>query len=171
MADAPPSLIQLDPTPLDSQGTASHGASHSYYHPGPNSPQPQPSTSYNPPLRPGGGGVTTTFAPPPVVPDAGPALVQSPVSIKTGIRATKSTAEFALREYMTLCRRRQKPGEVGIEDSLRAQAAVVVRSLAAVRQDVAGLVKAAERHRWRRWILGGIMLVSPTYFLPIFQKL
>jgi hypothetical protein len=84
------------------------------------------------------------------------ALTPSPPS-KQGIKESKSTAEFALREYMSLQRLRYRTEEVGIDERLRVQAAHVLDDLRSLRRDVADMVKAAEAHRWRRWFTGSIV--------------
>ena len=109
---------------------------------------PPPSTQQAyPPQQP------QSFAPPPTRPEAG--LSQSPVSFRQGMRSTQSTAESAVREYVALQHRR-KAGE-GVEDQLRLQARAAARELGSLRRDVLAFAKNAERHRWRRWLIGGIM--------------
>ncbi len=73
------------------------------------------------------------------------------------MRAVKSAAEFSLREYMTMQRRRYRADEVGIEERLHSQANTVMRDLDDVRAHVDAVVRAAESHRWRRWIVGGVV--------------
>jgi hypothetical protein len=77
--------------------------------------------------------------------------------MKHGIKNSRATAEFALREYISLQRRRYQTNEVGIDERLRVQAVHVLDDLGSLRRDVADMVKGAETHRWRRWFAGGIM--------------
>ena len=76
---------------------------------------------------------------------------------KPRLKDTKAATEFALREYMSLQRSRYRKGEAGIEERLRIQASTVLGDLRVLRQDVGNMVKAAESHRWRRFIIGGAM--------------
>jgi len=76
---------------------------------------------------------------------------------KPNLKDTKVATEFALREYMNLQRSRFRKGEVGIEERLRIQASTVLGDLRSLRQEVGDMVKAAEKHRWRRFIIGGAM--------------
>jgi len=101
-----------------------------------------------------------SFAPPP-----GPALADTTLeqaeSFQQGVRASRSAAEFALREYMTAQHRRHTTGEAGLEEQLRQQARAAVQDLGSLRRDVLSFAKTAERHRWRRWLIGGILCVFP----------
>jgi hypothetical protein len=89
--------------------------------------------------------------------DSRPTGLSTSPPIKQGIKNSKATAEFALREYISLQRRRYLTDEVRIEERLRVQAAHVLDDLRSLRRDVADIVKAAETHRWRRWFAGGIL--------------
>jgi len=129
---------------------------------------PQPISSYQYPPPPQSTGVPQGYGPGPAPPAfAPPPPLVAESSLDHGpartIRATKSTAEFALREYMTLQGRRYR-GEIGIEEQLRQQAGVVVRDLRMVRAHVADMVHAAEGHRWRRWLIGGVVCVVFRHF-------
>jgi hypothetical protein len=87
----------------------------------------------------------------------GPAALAPLPPTKHGIKESKATAEFALRDYISLQRRRYQTNEVGIDERLRAQAAHVLADLGSLRRDVADMVKAAETHRWRRWFAGFLL--------------
>ncbi|KAM7191084.1 hypothetical protein V8F33_009092 [Rhypophila sp. PSN 637] len=84
-----------------------------------------------------------------------------------GIKHSLASAESNLREYMSMLRRRQSKGEVGIEDRLRNQASTVLGDLHNLRQEIADLVKNAESHRWRRFLVGGAI----ASFIPIVKRL
>ena len=130
--------------------------------PGPSSssyqqPYPNPTTSsYPPPPTSIGPGPSSFSVLPEQIP--GPALTQSPQQIaKRDLKATRSGAEFALREYLSLQRRRYRTDEPRIEDRIRLQAAAAVGELRTLRKEISAVVKAAENHRWRKWLLGGIV--------------
>lgn len=100
----------------------------------------------------------------PAMAEVAPAPMLTPLPLvepRTDIRATRSAAEFTLREYMALQRRRYHSGETetGMRDRLRAASLVELRTL---RREVSALVKAAEAHRWRKWLLGGALWVFYT---------
>jgi hypothetical protein len=84
-----------------------------------------------------------------------PLALASPT--KSDLRNLKSSSEFSLREYMSLQHRRYATDEPGFEERLRLQAATALADLRALRKQVSTLVRAAESHRWRRWLVGGIM--------------
>jgi hypothetical protein len=78
------------------------------------------------------------------------------------IRALKSHCQFGLREYQSLQRKRQRisaasTSTLEIESRLRNQQGAVLADLQLLGEEVKGLVKAAENHRWRRWLIGGAM--------------
>lgn len=73
------------------------------------------------------------------------------------IRHARSSAEFNLRELMTLQRRGFRTNEKDMERRLRLQAEAVLSDLRALRREVTIRAKEAEAHRWRKWILGGML--------------
>ncbi|KAM7210233.1 hypothetical protein V8F06_014385 [Rhypophila decipiens] len=149
-------------------------------------PPPQPLPSY----APGPNGIPS-YAPPPNQPQqsyqkppsveqmVGPAGTATAIATETplpmsslahrdlGIKHSLASAESNLREYMSMLRRRQSKGEVGIEDRLRNQASTVLGELHNLRQEIADLVKNAESHRWRRFLVGGAI----ASFIPIVKRL
>jgi hypothetical protein len=93
-----------------------------------------------------------------------PVQTMSPlVTSSQDIRTTRTSAQFALREYMSLQRKRQQMDPTGsmasldIDERIRAQAGMLSSELRTLREQVSLIVKAAESHRWRRWLIGGIM--------------
>lgn len=92
-----------------------------------------------------------------------PTQVLSPqaISAPADLRALKTTCQFGLREYLSLQRKRQRfdasTSTIDLESRIRAQAGVVLGDLRTLQSEVRGLVKAAENHRWRRWVIGGVM--------------
>lgn len=76
------------------------------------------------------------------------------------IRNVKASCQFGLREYLELQRRRQHSAGAstsGLEPRIMAQANVVLGDLRTLQSEIRGLAKAAENHRWRRWLFGGVM--------------
>lgn len=88
-------------------------------------------------------------------------------SSKPNLKHSQTTTERALREYMSLQRSRYRKNEVGIEERLRTQASTVLGDLRTLRQEVGDMVKAAESHRWRRWIVGGAI----ASFIPLVRTI
>ena len=60
---------------------------------------------------------------------------------------------------MTLQRRRYRTDEVGMEERIHRQAGLAIADLRALRKEVSYRLKVAESHRWRRWLLGGMLYV------------
>lgn len=75
---------------------------------------------------------------------------------KSGLRSAKSACEYSVREYLAL-RRQRRYDDPAAEHRLRTQYDVVLSDLQTLRRDVSSLVKAAEGHRWRKWIVGGVV--------------
>ncbi|OIW32784.1 hypothetical protein CONLIGDRAFT_630401 [Coniochaeta ligniaria NRRL 30616] len=100
---------------------------------------------------------------------SGPTYTTLPLA-KQDIRDRRSSVEFALREYMSLQRRRYRTDEVGIEERLRVQAAHVLTDLQTLRNDTSAMVKTAESHRWRRWITGTVVASFIPAIRAIFRR-
>ncbi len=97
--------------------------------------------------------------PAPMASVPGPAAMASmplETNSKHGLKDSKSTVEFSLRELMTLQRRRMA-NEIGVEERLRNQTGAALSDLRVLRKTVSDMAKAAESHRWRRWLLGGAL--------------
>lgn len=113
----------------------------------PNGPPPPPASS-------------VSYAPPLVVehPPA-PSLTPLPLATATkpSLKHVQLSTESALREYMTMQRNRHRKAEVGMDERLRIQASAVLGDLRTLRHEVGDMVKSAESHRWRRFIIGGAM--------------
>ena len=76
------------------------------------------------------------------------------------VRQLKSQCQFNLREYQALQRKRRRPdaastSSVDLEARLRTQQNVVLANLRMLQDEVKVMVKSAENHRWRKWLLGG----------------
>ncbi|KAK0643910.1 hypothetical protein B0T16DRAFT_416845 [Cercophora newfieldiana] len=160
-------------------GPAPPGASDSQYRPtqGANaSYQPVPQTSgltYNGPPPPAS--QAPSYPPPPMTvleQMPGPSMTPLPLAtaIKPTLKDTKVATEFSLREYMNLQRSRYRKEEVGIEERLRIQASTVLGDLRSLRQEVGDMVKSAEKHRWRRFIIGGALATFIPAVRTIFRR-
>lgn len=90
-----------------------------------------------------------TLSPRPLVPTA------------RDVEALKTNCQFALREYVSLVRSRQRvdasTAALDLEARIRAQAGLVSAELRTLQAEVRDLAKMAENHRWRKWLLGGAM--------------
>lgn len=74
----------------------------------------------------------------------------------------KTQCQFNLREYQSLQRKRVSQGtasttSMDLESRLRSQQGLTLAGLRLLQDEVKDLVKEAENHRWRRWLLGGAM--------------
>ncbi|KAK7748672.1 hypothetical protein SLS53_000693 [Cytospora paraplurivora] len=85
-----------------------------------------------------------------------PVRVYSPQEVPANIKAARTSVEYGLGQLRDLQQRRYRSNEVGVEERLRIQAASVLGDLRALRGEVLDVVGAAERHRWRKWLLGGV---------------
>lgn len=84
------------------------------------------------------------------------------------IKSTRTTCEFAAREYLAQLRKIPGGGgssSYGVHDPVamdavaraRAQQGLVLDELQALRRGLAVVIKEAEARRWRRWMLGGML--------------
>lgn len=80
----------------------------------------------------------------------------SPQEIPTNIKTARLSVEHGLKELISLQQRRPQLGGVAFLDQFRLQSANVLGDLNALRGEVSDIVGAAERHRWRKWLLGGL---------------
>ncbi|KFA78835.1 hypothetical protein S40288_05474 [Stachybotrys chartarum IBT 40288] len=100
-----------------------------------------------------------TLSPRPLVPTA------------RDVEALKTNCQFALREYVSLVRSRQRvdasTAALDLEARIRAQAGLVSAELRTLQAEVRDLAKMAENHRWRKWLLGGAI----ASFIPIVRRL
>ncbi|KAI2614241.1 uncharacterized protein GGS25DRAFT_517089 [Hypoxylon fragiforme] len=96
----------------------------------------------------------------------------------TDIRSIKTACEFSLSEYLAQQRRRYHNGgysngngngggDPSGEHRLRAQQGIVVSDLRALRSEVSEIVRRAEAHRWRKWLLGGLV----ASFIPTIRRI
>ena len=86
------------------------------------------------------------------------------ISQKRDVPTLKSHCQYGLREYMSLQRKRQRidaasTSTLDLENRLRTQQGIVISDLMFLHTEVRNIIKAAENHRWRRWIVGGAMYV------------
>ena len=86
-----------------------------------------------------------------------PARVYSPQEVPANIKSARSSVEYGLGQLRSLQLRRYRSDEVGVEERLRILAASVLGDLRALRGEVSDVLRAAERHRWRKWLLGGVV--------------
>jgi hypothetical protein len=78
----------------------------------------------------------------------------------TDIKQLKVQCQFNLREYQALQRKRVRPDSttsLELEGRLKGQQNLVLGSLRQLQDEVKVLVREAENHRWRKWLLGGAM--------------
>ena len=85
-----------------------------------------------------------------------PVRVYSPQEIPANIKTARLSVEHGLKELISLQQRRFETDGVAFLDQFRSQSANVLGDLNALRGEVSDIIKAAERHRWRKWLLGGL---------------
>lgn len=136
----------------------------------------------------GGGQPGSTYSGSRPPPGAGPpTLTQSPGPINTNdtiskadIRSARASVEESLGRIMELQRQQRQHLQYGpgaakvlnstaaaVQEQLRQQVALAMRDLRYVRRAIHDMAKAAENHRFRRWIVGGILAT----FIPLVRRL
>ncbi|KAK8052374.1 hypothetical protein PG993_003759 [Apiospora rasikravindrae] len=111
-----------------------------------------------------------------------PNIVQQlPPRISSGDRSIKSartTCEFAAREYLTQLRKIPSSSSYSVSDPkavdamarARAQQGLVLDELQTLRRSLAVVIKEAEAHRWRKWVLGGMLASIIPLVRRIFRR-
>ncbi|KAH9889605.1 hypothetical protein F4778DRAFT_383932 [Xylariomycetidae sp. FL2044] len=148
---------QQAPTPSFPGPAAAAAYSSSMSFPGP-APAAAPTTSSSFPAL-----------PPSSDPRMGRPVVETSPFAGTDIRTMRLACEFSLREYITLSNKRRYD-DPATEDRIRAQSGIAVSDLQTLRREVGALVKEAEAHRWRRWILGGIIAALIPAVRRLFRR-
>lgn len=100
---------------------------------------------------------TPSFPGPPL----DPRLLNQPQALSApqtghGLKAARAAAEYSLREFILLQKKRRYDDPVA-ENRLLSSRDIVLADLKTLRSDVSALVKAGESHRWGRWVLGGFL--------------
>ncbi|KAI8295789.1 hypothetical protein K4K56_010508 [Colletotrichum sp. SAR 10_98] len=98
-----------------------------------------------------------------------PAAALQPITTTTqDIRSLKTSTQFAMREYLSLMRKRRPDGSstMELEDQIRAQGRILVGDLKMLRKEVGVLIKEGENHRWRNWLIGGAVAT----FIPAVKR-
>ncbi|KAJ6443182.1 Histone acetyltransferase ESA1 [Purpureocillium lavendulum] len=97
-----------------------------------------------------------------------PAQQQQQDQQQLDVRGVKASCQFGLRELLGMQRsQRESGGAAGLEPRIRVQAGLVLGDLRMLQDEVRALVKAAENHRWRRWIFGGVIAT----FIPAVRRI
>lgn len=100
-----------------------------------------------------------TFAPPPQAPMT-PAPYMQEYQMPD-IRTLRQSCQYNLREYMSLQRKQGRydasVSTVDLESRLRTQTGMVLSDLMNLQMEVRDLARAAQNHRWRRWLVGGVL--------------
>lgn len=88
-----------------------------------------------------------------------PSAALNPLATTTqDLKTVKTGTQFALREYLSLQRKRGRLDgamSLELEDQIRAQGRVLLGDLKILRKEVGTLIKDGENHRWRNWLIGG----------------
>jgi hypothetical protein len=89
-------------------------------------------------------------------------LTPALMSTAHDVRTVQSSAQFALREYLTLTKKRQTAPygssmSLDLEDRIRIQGGLLLGDLKALADRVADVVDACQGRRAKRWILGGAL--------------
>ncbi len=119
-------------------------------------------------------------APPGLTQSPGPAYANSMAMTNSDLRSARANVEAGLGRLISLQRQHRQhlqygPGAASVPNStaaavqeqLRLETGYVLRDLRYVRRAVSGLAKAAENHRFRRWLVGGLFAA----FIPLVRRL
>ncbi|KAK7222088.1 hypothetical protein V2G26_010091 [Clonostachys chloroleuca] len=102
-----------------------------------------------------------------------PAPMMTSVSqLPSDVPSLKSRCQFQLQEYLSLQRKRQRAENsskvaLDLESRIRSQQGMVLNDLVALQAEVKAMVKSAENHRWRKWLLGGAI----ASFIPLVRRI
>ncbi|KAK7955781.1 uncharacterized protein PG986_005003 [Apiospora aurea] len=118
---------------------------------------------------------------------AGGGSATAPPRISSGggdrsIKSARTTCEFAAREYLTQLRKIgpnrssssysvNGPMAVDAMARARAQQGLVLDELQTLRRSLAVVIKAAEAHRWRKWVLGGMLESKGLRHPPLVRRI
>ncbi|KAK8119836.1 uncharacterized protein PG998_004462 [Apiospora kogelbergensis] len=96
------------------------------------------------------------------------------------IKSARATSEFAAREYLSLLRKIgpaagrsysvNDPSAAEAFARARSQQMLVLDELQTLRQSVAVVIREAEAHRWRKWVLGGVLASVIPLVRRIFRR-
>lgn len=73
------------------------------------------------------------------------------------VRNVKASAQFHLREFLSVRGKMQQGGSFELESRIRNQAGLLLGDLSTLQAEVRALAKAAESSRWKRFLVGGAM--------------
>ena len=156
--DDPPFMPQSYPSdPQLPPGQSAQNAP--YFPPPPNQPFPE--------AQPGDGlalhvGPESQIADHPASMNAVPTLATT-ATPNDNIRNINVNCRYGLREYLSLRKKLTLPEGPGstsnleLENRLRHQSGILMGDLNILQAEVRALAKAAQNHRWRRWLVGGLV--------------
>ena len=90
-----------------------------------------------------------------------PAVATTTARATLDVKNVRAATQHDLKEYARMIEMRRS-GDVTaatmeFEGQFRAQQALVIGNLKMLQGEMRNLAKAAENHRWRRWLVGGAM--------------
>ncbi|KAF9880107.1 hypothetical protein CkaCkLH20_02061 [Colletotrichum karsti] len=100
-----------------------------------------------------------------------PATALNPLTTTTqDLKSLKTSTQFALREYLSLQRKRGRldgATSLDLENQIQAQGRIVLGDLKTLRKEVGVVIKEGENHRWRNWLIGGAVAT----FIPAVKRI
>ncbi|KID76511.1 uncharacterized protein G6M90_00g073820 [Metarhizium brunneum] len=166
-----PPMRPIDPQPMLSPSNAPYfPPPHAGLHGPPGPPPPGPGQGFALQLGPDSQipdhpGSTMDI---PTVP--GHTLTPMAPPVPLDIRNVKASARFHLREFLRVRSQLQEGGGAArfeLESRLRSQVGLALGDLSTLQAEVRALAKAAENHRWRRFLVGGAIAA----FIPAVRKI
>lgn len=73
------------------------------------------------------------------------------------IRTLRQSCQYNLREYMAVQQEYMRYGGNVADSRLRHQTGMVLGDLMTLQMEVRELARRAQDHRWRKWLMGGIL--------------
>lgn len=87
-------------------------------------------------------------------------LVNEPLAPKD-LRNVRASCLFQLREFITLKNKSKRADAsvttLDLQNQIRNQAGLAVLDLKMLQAELRQITKEGEEHRWRRWLVGGVM--------------
>lgn len=86
-----------------------------------------------------------------------PVRIHTPQNVSQDIRSAKAAVEVGLGGLMRLQLERLENNKADVAERLRSETVNVLGDLKALRDEVSDIARAAESHRWRKWLVGGVV--------------
>ncbi|KOS23310.1 hypothetical protein ESCO_003662 [Escovopsis weberi] len=100
--------------------------------------------------------------------DRVPPVSSSDLDIRSARTSSRNQLEEVLR--LTMQRSRHRSGREDIDWQIRSATGIYLTQLRILQSEVRKIAKAAQHHRWRRWLIGGFMATIIPAMRAIFRR-